>query len=394
MLAKGSDPKNPAADSRPDDLTARDHIGHGTSTAATATANITTGLVTFNGMAPKAQVGAYKIFGSPGVNDETYDDVIIQALEDAIADGMDIVSASIGLPAFSGPLDTGAACGLAKGAPCDPVATAFENAAKAGTIVVVSAGNDGFNGQLYPAFNTIQTPSDAPDVISVGATTNSHFFNETISIPGNVPANLQRITGQTGSANTFAPGARTLPLLDTTQIGDDGTACNASTLPGNLLYGLFVLVKRGGCDYETKVNNAENAGAFGVIIYMDTNGQPIAPNDFFDDPFLIPFIVISNANGVALKNFVDANILALCTIDSAGSEQIDNLNANQLAGFSSVGPSTGDSAIKPDLVATGTNIYTAAGPTIRMARFTARPDSSRHREPAIRRRWRRERRPS
>jgi minor extracellular serine protease Vpr len=379
MLAAPSNPQSPAVDSRPDDLSARDHDGHGTSVASAAAANTTTGLVTFNGMAPKAYLGSYKIYGSPGVNDYTFGDVVIQALDDAVSDGMDVISFSSGFQASTGPLDTGAACGLAAGAPCDTVGAAFENAAKAGALIVVSAGNDGQGGYNYPAFNTIESPADAPDVIAVGASSNSHYFLETIRVPGNVPSNLQNIQGQTGTANTvssyffgstpsgsFGSGAFTLPLLDVQQIGDNGLFCTSS-LADNALYGYFLLIERGTCSYETKVQNAQNAGAFGVIIYMNTSGAPIAPSDGADDFFLIPFIVISNANGVALKNYVDTNPLSLVTFDSAGSEQIDNVDADQLTSYSSVGPSTGASLIKPDLVAVGgcnicggAEIYTAA----------------------------------
>lgn len=94
MLAAPSNPQSPAADSRPDDLSARDHDGHGTAVASIAAAYTTTGLVTFNGMAPKAYLGSYKIFGSPGVDDFTSDNVIVQALDDAISDGMDVSYAS------------------------------------------------------------------------------------------------------------------------------------------------------------------------------------------------------------------------------------------------------------------------------------------------------------
>jgi minor extracellular serine protease Vpr len=266
MLAAPSNPANPAVDSRPDDLSARDHDGHGTAVASVAAGNTATGLVTFNGMAPKAYLGSYKIFGSPGVNDETYDDVIIQALDDAISDGMDVISASFGYPALTGPLDTGAACGLAAGTPCDATGMAFENAALAGTVIVASAGNQGYAGYNYPNFNTIESPSNAPDVIGVGASSNSHYFIETVRVPGNVPSSLQNIQGQTGTANTFYPGAFSLPLLDVQQIGDNGLFCTTN-LSGNALYGYFLLIERGTCSYETKVENAENAGAFGVIIY-------------------------------------------------------------------------------------------------------------------------------
>src|SRR6185503_14898732 len=98
QLAAGSAPLNPAADSRPDDYSPRDRVGHGTAVASTAAGFSNTGLVTFSGVAPKAYLGNYKIYGSPEVNDFTTEDVIIQALEDAMKDGMDIVSFSSGAP--------------------------------------------------------------------------------------------------------------------------------------------------------------------------------------------------------------------------------------------------------------------------------------------------------
>ena len=69
QLANGSDPANPAADSRPDDYTPRDRDGHGTAVASIAAAVPNGQTITFNGVAPKAFLGSYKVFGSPGVND-------------------------------------------------------------------------------------------------------------------------------------------------------------------------------------------------------------------------------------------------------------------------------------------------------------------------------------
>jgi len=64
-----------------------------------------------HGVAPKAFLAATNL-RSPGVHDYTDDAAIAQALEDALADGMDIAVLSLGSPAFSGPLDQGrfAAC--------------------------------------------------------------------------------------------------------------------------------------------------------------------------------------------------------------------------------------------------------------------------------------------
>ena len=67
------------------------------------------------------------------------------ALNDAVTDGMDVINMSSGGSALTGALDTGAACGIAANTPCDPLAVAFENAAKT-VVVVVAAGNAGSDG--------------------------------------------------------------------------------------------------------------------------------------------------------------------------------------------------------------------------------------------------------
>src|ERR1035437_2765376 len=53
VIGNEADPKNPAADSKPDDYSPRDRVGHGTAVASAAAGNTNTGSVTFSGMAPK-----------------------------------------------------------------------------------------------------------------------------------------------------------------------------------------------------------------------------------------------------------------------------------------------------------------------------------------------------
>jgi len=154
VIGNEADPKNPAADSVPDDYSPRDRIGHGTGVASVAAGNTNTGSVTFSGMAPKAWLGNYKIWGSPQVNENPPEDVWITAVEDAVKDGMDVINMSSGGMALTGPLDTGAACGSPAGTPCDPLAVAFENAAKT-VVIAVAAGNAGGDGYYYPTFTTI-----------------------------------------------------------------------------------------------------------------------------------------------------------------------------------------------------------------------------------------------
>jgi len=365
ILAAGSDPNNPAADSRPDDYSPRDRVGHGSATASCAAATPNTGpaQITIVGMAPKAYLGNYKIFGSPQLNGGATDDAIIQALEDALNDHMDVASLSIGGPAFTGPLDTGAACGNAAGVPCDLVPPVVESAVKAGMVVVIAAGNDGdgqfsFNG---PALNTIESPGDAPSAITVGATTSSHYMTEGVEVPGaGVPANLQRISGALGDG-VFPVGAVAAPLVDVTQRGDNGLACSA--LPAGSLNGTFGLILSGGCKAVTKVLNAQNAGAQGVILYLADQSTVSSPTGLGSTS--VPVIQISNNDGVALKSFIDANAGRTVFIDPAAFEK-EKIAFNELAFFSSLGPTSGDNALKPDLVAAGgsdnflSDIYTAA----------------------------------
>ncbi len=318
QLAAGSSPLNPAADSRPDDYSPRDREGHGTAVASTVAGVINTGVVTFSGMAPKAYLGNYKIYGSPEVNDFTEDDVIILALEDAVKDGMDIVSFSTGGPAFTGPLDSGSACGNPAGVPCDLAASAFEAAAQAGLVIAVAAGNEGGDGTSYPSFNTISTPADAPSVIAVGATTNSHSFLETVSVEAaGVPSSLQGVAA-VASADANSPlGAMRAPLADVTSLGNDGLACAA--LPAFSLEGAFALIQRGTCNFAVKTANAVSAGATGVVFYMADASSLIFPSGL--SSFDIPVAMISQADGLALKSFLGSNPRAPVTIDPGGQER-------------------------------------------------------------------------
>ncbi len=364
LVAAGRDPQNPAADSRPDDYSPRDRIGHGTAVASCAAGMpvLSPPGLTLTGVAPKAYLGNYKVFGSPEVNETTPDDPIIMALEDALNDHMDIASLSLGSPALTGPLDSGAACGNATGVPCDALAMAVENAVKAGMLVVVAAGNDASGQSINsPAFGTVQSPGDAPSAIQVGATTNSHFMSEGVEVPGDgVPSNLHQIAGVFGDA-PIPPGAAAAPLRNVTQLGDDGLAC--APLPAGSLSGAFALIENGTCDFLDKASIAEEAGAVGVIFYMDDQSPPIPPDNLFFTTK--PAIMISNSDGVALKSFIDANRDYPVVMDPAAFEQNKSV-FNMLASFSSLGPSLGENRLKPDLVAVGgsavrfANIYMAA----------------------------------
>ncbi|HWB98126.1 MAG TPA: S8 family serine peptidase, partial [Bryobacteraceae bacterium] len=79
------------------DLSARDHVGHGTATAMAAAGVQNSGpLAVITGVAPRAYLGSYKVFGSPEVNDKASEDAILKAIDDAVSDGMDVINLSLG----------------------------------------------------------------------------------------------------------------------------------------------------------------------------------------------------------------------------------------------------------------------------------------------------------
>jgi len=141
-----------AADSGyPDDTSPRDRVGHGTAAAMVAAGvQHQAPLATISGVAPKAYLGSYKIFGSPGVNDSTYPDVLAAALEDAYTDGMDIVNLSMGAPAWYGAEDTALPATTARDRLAMSRPWRWNNAVQGGLMVVVSAGNDGLRGSSRP----------------------------------------------------------------------------------------------------------------------------------------------------------------------------------------------------------------------------------------------------
>ena len=364
--AAPSDPKNPAADSTPDDFSPRDRFGHGTAVASVIGAVQNSGpAVGFTGIAPKVYLGSYKVISNIAPATE---DVAVQALNDAFNDGFDIANVSLGVLATTGPLDTGAACGNPSGVPCDLLATTAEKVAQGGMVIAVAVGNDGYSGQQYPTYNLISSPANAPSVIAVGGTLNDHIFEPSVSVPGG-PSNLQSIVAQTSDAYSSFAGATSAPVVDVSAVGD-GYACSA--LPAYSLYNSYALIERGpsgnaNCTFNLKATNAVNAGAIGIIFYMYDSTSPVSPElqDASGNapPLFGPVVMIGNSDGVALKNYLASHPGATTLIDPAGTEtSLTSYNTeygfspalagNQFVGFSSPGPAIGTFAVKPDMVAT------------------------------------------
>ena len=345
----------------PDDTTPQDRSGHGTALAMIAAGETNTGpLATITGVAPKAWLGNYKIFGTPGVNDTTSFAAVIQALEDAIADHMDIAVVAFGDLPLDGPLDTDPSCATS-GVPaayqddCDIPAQAVENAVALGMTVVVAAGNDAQSSLQAPALNSINSPGTAPSAITVGASTNGHILYAAVTVNGsNVPSNLQTLDALVGDGVKLT-GPLTATLQGVTEVDPTGLAC--SVLPSGSLTGTIALIERGNCDFSTKINHAQQAGAIGVVLYQDP-GHPTDPpfSDLGAENTGIPAMTIDDADGVALQSYLAANSNVQATLTPA--LHVESAASNLVTDFTSRGPSI-DYSIKPELAAVGQGIYTA-----------------------------------
>jgi minor extracellular serine protease Vpr len=298
---------------------------HGTHTAGIA-AGVTrkTAVVSgvsiddMSGIAPGAWLGNYNVFPRDVVSARSED--ILNAVDAAIADGMDVLNLSLS-GGYRGKNDL-----LAKG---------LDNAVDAGVVVAVAASNTG------PGAGTVGSPGRAPQVITVGASTNQHFIGQ----PFTYPAGGGRTIG--AAVGDFPPlptGSYT--LFDT---HSDGCASISSAAAGDL-----VIVNRGGCTFSTKVRSAIAAGAVGVVVINNVAGDPtaMAKDGLGGDD--LPAVMIGRKEGAALRASGATTASAVATF----SEFITP-NADILAGFSSQGPTRVDFAVKPDLTSVGVNVLSS-----------------------------------
>ena len=313
---------------RDPDLSARDRVGHGTALASVIAGVRTAGpLATITGVAPKAWIGNYKVFGTPGFNDTASDAAILKAIDDAVNDGMDVINLSLGSD-------------LAPRLDEDVEVQAIERASRAGVVVVVSAGNNG------PGLNTLASPGTAPSAITVGAVSNDRTFAASAQVPG-----LGSFLAIAGSGPIPA-APLTAALVDAAALEAEGLACSA--LPAGSLNGTVALILRGSCTFETKLTNAQRAGAVAALVYATE--QAPAPIPMNVGTATLPAEMISYADGVAVKSRLAAQGSGVATLNfTPGAVEI---TANRRSSFSAAGPNV-DIAIKPDLVAVGSDVYTA-----------------------------------
>src|SRR6266436_2131482 len=298
---------------------------HGTHTAGIA-AGVTGKTAVVNGVsiddmsgiAPGSWLGNYSVFPG-GVLDARSED-ILNAVDAAIEDGMDVLNLSLG-GSYHGNNDL--------------LANGLDNAVDAGVVVAVAAGNSG------PGQGTLESPGRARNVITVAASTNQHFVGQPFTYPASGGTTIGAAVGDFPALPTAS-----YDLFDT-----HSTACT-SVDPG--ASGKLAIVDRGTCTFSTKVRNAIAVGAVGVLVINNVAGDPIAmAKDGLggDD---LPAVMIGLNEGAALRSS------GATTADATDAlQEFVTTNADILAGFSSQGPTTPDLLIKPDATSVGVNVLSS-----------------------------------
>ena len=336
--------------------------GHGSHVAGTAagsgvTAAGTTYTGTYNastipgntwkigpGVAPKADLYAVRVFGCDGSTD-----VVVDAIEWAVDNDMDVINMSLG---------------SSFGTKDSPDAVAATNAARAGVVVVVSAGNAGPNQYI------VGSPGTADGAITVAASDPAATFpgaQFTLSTGG------ATIAVQNSNDAAFANGTYPIAVLRTSYpSGPVALGCSQAeyaAYPGApaSLVGKLIVTQRGTCSRVARPIFAQQNGAAAAAMIDNTTSYPPFEGKITGSDETGPFnvtIPFFGLRGLATGATSDGARLRLA---DGGTVAVTNAllaNPNFLgfASFSSGGPRSGDSALKPVITAPGVaTVSTASG---------------------------------
>lgn len=286
------------------------------------------------GVAPRADLYVYRVFGCAGSSN-----IVDLAINQAVLDGVDVISMSLGSD-FGGT--------------DDPTSVAAQNAFDDGIAVVASAGNAG------PSAYMVGSPSTSNGVLSVAAMDGS-----VRTYPGAILA-LTKSGASVGSVSAInANGVTPLPAgpfpVKVLKNADGTVAlgCSLSDYAGT--GGMVVVTARGTCARVARAVFGDESGSAAVVMINNSPGFPPFEGQITSNPdtgekhtVKIPFLGVPNDA---------ADVNALLAADGGSvtltATTIANTNYKTVASFSSGGPRNPDSAPKPDVIAPGVSVTSA-----------------------------------
>ncbi|KAF8082971.1 hypothetical protein N665_0798s0009 [Sinapis alba] len=315
---------------------ARDTEGHGTHTASTAAGNAVSdtsffgiGNGTVRGGVPASRIAVYKVCNLVGCSSEA----LLSAFDDAIADGVDLITISIG--------DIGASKFVD-----DPIAIGAFHAMTKGVLTVSAAGNSG------PEDSTVSAV--APWMLTVAASTTNRGFVTQVGL-----GNGKTLNGK--SVNAFDIKGEMYPLVygksafSSMCTAEDAEYCEPQCLRESLVKGKVLV-----CSSRDTVGEVESVGAI-AIIYNSSK-----PDVAFIDP--LPASGLSEKDYESLVSYIESTNSPQATV--LRTESIFNQTSPVIGSFSSRGPNTiavdilktRVDELQPDITAPGVDILAAYSP--------------------------------
>ncbi|XP_052201846.1 subtilisin-like protease SBT5.6 [Diospyros lotus] len=323
----------------------RDRNGHGTHTSSTVAGrrvknvSVLGGFArgTATGGAPLARVAMYKVcWAMPKGGDTCFDEDMLAAFDDAIHDGVDVLSVSIGghdpTPYNNDSISIGAL-----------------HALKNNIVVSCSAGNDG------PAAATLTNP--APWIITVAASSVDRSFVGPLFL-----GNGRKIMGQTVTTHKLEE-KKMYPLVYAAQVVGPGVNKDdyiaGQCLPGSLspekTKGKIVFCLRGNGTRIGKGEEVKRAGGAGYVL----GNSPANGAELVADAHVLPATGVNAADAVKILKYINTTTNPTAYIGEA-TTVLETKPNPFMAAFSSRGPNvlTPD-ILKPDVTAPGLNILAA-----------------------------------
>lgn len=336
----------------------KDNSGHGSHVASTVAGNpqdadLSGITVQVAGVAPNANIVSYRVcyIGDP---DDSEDDgcqgsAILSAIDQAIADGVDVINYSIGGDAFD---------------PWLPGNTprAFLNARAAGIFVATSAGNSGSDP------GTIGSPANAPWIVAVGNASHDRVLGSLVeNLSGGDTTPPGDLIGQ-----SVVSGIGIRKIVHARDFGNAlcgvgdaqlGSSCGDNTgasspWPNNnhVFNGEIVVCDRGIYGRIEKGKNVLLAGAGGYIL-ANTDGQG---ESLRADQHCLPATHIGDKDGDVLRTWLGSGSGHQGSISGFDLYHIPEAG-DEISNSSSRGPNLTpvEDVMKPDLIAPGSSILAA-----------------------------------
>ncbi|XP_047975602.1 CO(2)-response secreted protease-like isoform X2 [Salvia hispanica] len=320
--------------------TPRDESGHGTHVASTVAGTAVPGASYYGlaagsaaGGSPRSRIAMYRVCTAGG---GCFGSAILKAFDDAVADGVDVLSLSLGGSPGNPDFDS------------DPIAIGAFHAVEKGIVVVCSAGNSG------PSASSVVNV--APWILTVAATSIDRDFEARVFFGGTTIIKGGGINFSTLNKTSVYPLTDGFSAMGNSSYDhDDAKNCIPGSLDAERVRGKIVLCMNEDKNYLAleKFSSMKAIGAVGMIV-VDNNLRQVASKFGVN-----PIASVNEDDGHEIQTYINSESHPVATI--LPTRVIANYKPAPVVGyFSSRGPTYGiPNLIKPDIAAPGVSILAA-----------------------------------